>query len=62
MDNYTFTYNTSHSYEDNFRRWYELNKDERFKYNQREYTEEEAKKVFDSQYRGRYWLKSFFVS
>lgn len=56
MNDFTFIYNKSRSYEDNFWRWYALNKDERFKYNQREYTEEEAKEVFDSQYRARYCL------
>ena len=46
-----FSYCEDHSYEDNYRRWHEMNKEERFRYNQHEYTEEESKKVFDSQYR-----------
>jgi hypothetical protein len=50
-DDLVFFYNEGHSYEANFRRWYELNKDKRFHYKQKEYTEEEAREVFDPLYK-----------
>jgi len=58
MNDFTFIYNKSRSYEDNFWRWYALNKAERFSYSQRQYTEEEAKEVFDAQYWPREMTKA----
>tara|TARA_R100000808_G_scaffold4674_1_gene14931 strand:- start:380 stop:577 length:198 start_codon:yes stop_codon:yes gene_type:complete len=50
MDNYKFTYDKSISYEANYSAWRIMNNDERHKYNQRTYSDEEARAVFERQY------------
>ena len=47
---YTFAYNKSISYEANYSAWRVMNNDERFKHNQRTYSDEEARAVFERQY------------
>lgn len=51
MDNYTFTYDKSISYEANYSAWRIMNNDERFKFNQRTYSDDEARAVFEGQYK-----------
>ena len=50
MSNYKFTYDKSISYEDNYSAWRIMNNDERRKYNDRIYSDEEARAVFEGQY------------
>jgi len=47
----TFVYDKSINYEANYSAWRIMNNDERFKYNQRTYSDEEARAVFERQYR-----------
>ena len=47
----TFVYDKSISYEANYSAWRIMNNDERFKYNQRTYSDEEARAVFERQYK-----------
>ena len=47
---YIFAYNKSISYEANYSAWRIMNNDERFKHNQRTYSDKEARAVFERQY------------
>ena len=47
MREHRFVYDRDQSYETNFNRWYNMNCNERSDYNERLYTEEEGKVVFE---------------
>lgn len=47
----TFVYDKSISYEANYSAWRIMNNDERHKYGQRTYSDEEARAVFERQYK-----------
>lgn len=51
MREYEFKYNDNMSYEDNFSKWYNMNCAERSDYNERLYSEEEGKLVFDNMFK-----------
>ena len=51
MRQYEFIYDKDSSYENNFNRWYNMNCAERSDYNERLYSEEEGKLVFNSMFK-----------